>query len=175
MSLTETPAANGGRVREGFVRDEPPTPPLVEPRDTPPQAPLPSQMKLDQPPPEAPLSVADQARADIAANPDKWPLVIELLYKPIKNEKGELLTALSFREPRAAEINRIGNPVRLLWDNEILIEERKMKYIMGALSGLFPPTIEQMDPRDWNSCANKLREFFLPDLRAYPRRSSTTA
>jgi hypothetical protein len=55
----------------------------------------------------------------------------------------------------------------MLWDGEIIIEERKMTYIMGALCGILPPLLEQMDPRDWNSCAYRLRKFFLPDLRAW--------
>jgi hypothetical protein len=55
----------------------------------------------------------------------------------------------------------------MLWDGEIIIEERKMTYIMGALCGILPPLLEQMDPRDWNSCAYRLRKFFLPDLRGW--------
>jgi hypothetical protein len=55
----------------------------------------------------------------------------------------------------------------MLWDGEIIIEERKMTYIMGALCGILPPLLEAMDPRDWNSCALRLRKFFLPDLRGW--------
>jgi hypothetical protein len=55
----------------------------------------------------------------------------------------------------------------MLWDGEIIIEERKMTYIMGALCGVLPPLLEMMDTRDWNSCAYRLRKFFLPDLRAW--------
>ena len=98
---------------------------------------------------------------------ESWPITVQLLYRPIRNDKGDLISALTFREPRASEINRIGNPTRILWDGEVIIEERKMTYIMAALSGVLPPLLENMDPRDWNSCALRLRKFFLPDLRAW--------
>jgi hypothetical protein len=176
------------KFREGFVEPQPvdpatqtapPAPPGpmpmqnqappvdVYPRDTPPQEPLPSQMKLDQPPPEPPLAEVDQIRRDIAAQNESWPVTVHLLYKPIRNNKNELVDKLVFREPKAADINRIGNPTRMLWDSEIVIEERKMTYIMAALAGVLPPMIDEMDPRDWNSCALRLRKFFLPDLRAW--------
>ena len=162
-------AANPTPLREGFVVDPPryEQPQDIAPRDAPPQPPLPSQFKPEQPVPEPPLVEADAVRKDIAANADKWPIVVQLLYKPIRNDKGDLVNSLSFREPRASEINRIGNPTRMLWDGEIVIEERKMSYIMAALCGILPPLLEDMDPRDWNSCALRLRKFFLPDLRAW--------
>ena len=165
-------AENVRPLREGFVAPEAPVaaaagaPPELE-LPTPPQAPLPSQKELNQPPPEPPLSEADIARAQIVANPDTWPVTVQLLYKPIRTEKGEVVNSLTFREPTAGEINRIGNPTRILWDGEVIIEERKMTFIMAALCGLLPPTLNQLDPRDWNSCAWKLRSFFLPDPRAY--------
>jgi hypothetical protein len=158
-------------IREGFVapaaaEPEPPLPPPQQ-HDAPPQAPLPSQLKATTPEPEPPLPEVDAVRRDIAANAEAWPIVVQLLYKPIKNNQGEMINALSFREPKASEINRIGNPTRMLWDNEIIIEERKMTYIMASLSGVLPPLLDEMDPRDWNSCALRLRKFFIPDLRAW--------
>jgi hypothetical protein len=156
-------------LREGFVlppSHELPQEPAAM-RDAPPQPPLPSQVKPEPPHVEPPLTDSDVARRDIAANAQEWPIVVQLLYKPIRNDKGEVVTSLSFREPRASEINRIGNPTRMLWDGEIIIEERKMTYIMAALCGILPPLLDDMDPRDWNSCALRLRKFFLPDLRAW--------
>ena len=158
-------------LREGFQTAAPA--PEIEPSafkppsDTAPQAPLPSQLKPEAPAPEPALTEIEQIRKDIRELPDKWPVTVQLLYKPIVNADGELVNSLTFREPRAKEINQIGNPVRLLWDNEIIIEERKMTYIMGALSGILPPLLDQLDPRDWHSCALRLRKFFLPDLRGW--------
>jgi hypothetical protein len=124
-------------------------------------------MKLESPSPEPVLDEADKLRKEIADAAESWPVTVQLLYRPIINDKGETINSLTFREPRASEINRIGNPTRMLWDGEIIIEERKMTYIMGALCGVLPVLLEAMDPRDWNSCAYRLRKFFLPDLRAW--------
>ena len=155
-------------LREGFVYEPPrqEQPQDAIPRDAPPAPPLPSQLKSEQPTPEPALSEVDSVRAEIAANAEKWPITVQLLYKPIMSA-GKEIKSLTFREPKASEINRIGNPTRMLWDGEIIIEERKMTYIMGALSGVLPPELEAMDPRDWNSVALRLRKFFLPDLRAW--------
>ena len=71
-----------GPLREGFV--EPPAqeqPQSPVPRDTPPQPPLPSQLKSEQPTPEPPLSEVDETRKDIAANAEKWPITVTLIYK----------------------------------------------------------------------------------------------
>lgn len=165
--MTEPTTLKQPKLREGFQPLEAPTPPLEPPQSAPPQQPLPSQLKSEPPAMEPPLSEYDQVRRDIATNADTWPITVQLLYRPIRNDKGEEINSLTFREPRASEINKIGNPTRMLWDGEIIIEERKMTYIMGALCGVLPPLLEAMDPRDWNSCALRLRKFFLPDLRAW--------
>jgi hypothetical protein len=34
---------------------------------------------------------------------------------------------------------------------------------MANLSGLLEPQLQKMDPRDYNSCAYRLRSFFLPE------------
>ena len=77
---------------------------------------------------------------------------------------------MSLREPRAGDINRYGNPVRVNQDGDVIIDERKMTYMMAALSGILPPFIEEMDPRDWNSCAYRLRAFFSCPIRRPGRR-----
>jgi hypothetical protein len=159
------PRTNGGVTKEGFIMPEGPR--SGEPLSATPQEPLPSQVKSEAPSPEPPMSEVEQLRRDIRESADVWPITVQLLYRPVRNDKGEEVWNLTFREPKATEINRIGNPTRMLWDGEIIIEERKMTYIMGALSGILPPLLEAMDPRDWNSCAYRLRKFFLPDLRAW--------
>jgi hypothetical protein len=124
-------------------------------------------MKPEAPSPEPPVSEYDALRRELKEKAEDWPITVQLLYRPIMNDRGEQVDHLTFREPRASEINRIGNPTRMLADGEIIIEERKMTYIMGALCGILPPLLDNMDPRDWNSCALRLRKFFLPDLRAW--------
>ena len=94
-----------------------------------------------------------------------WPIVVKLSFKPIRNNKGETIDELSFREPTGGDINRYGNPVRMNGLGDWVIEERKMHYVMAALSGILPPFLDAMDPRDWNFCAYELMRFFLPTRR----------
>jgi len=129
---------NQPQRKEGFVTDEPIVEEPVE------QAPPP-------PMPEAP----------------KWPVVVKLLHKPIKNNKGDLVHELTFREPTGGDINRYGNPVRIDQNGDVIIDEKKMSMMLSSLCGILLPMFEQVDPRDWNSCAYRFRNFFLPDLAAW--------
>jgi hypothetical protein len=100
--------------------------------------------------------------APIAPKSD-WPVTVKLQRKPIKGNRGEELTQLTFREPTGADIIRHGNPVRIDSDGEIQMDEKKMTAMMAQLSDVLPPLIGAMHPVDWNSCAYRLRAFFLPD------------
>jgi hypothetical protein len=60
-----------------------------------------------------------------------------------------------------------GNPVRLNDKFETIIEDAKMLTLMANLSGIMEPRLQQMDPRDFNSCAYRLRNFFLPEAAAW--------
>jgi len=97
----------------------------------------------------------------------EWPIRVKLVHKPIRNNKNELVNELSFREPTGGDINRYGNPVRIDMNGDVIIDERKMSMMMGSLAGVLTPFLEAMDPRDWNSCAYRLRSFFLPDPEAW--------
>ena len=158
--------------REGFVAGD-----IGEIEDDVAVAPQPSrQQRVEPPPPARP----QQTRAQPAARPvtnggtappitgkEIWPVKVKLLYKSIRTEEGELLHELSFREPTGGDINRYGNPIRVNQEGDVIIDERKMMVMMSALTGVFQPFLETMDPRDWNSCAYRLRGFFLPDLSAW--------
>jgi hypothetical protein len=43
------------------------------------------------------------------------------------------------------------------------IDDAKMMVLMANLSGLLEPQLQKFDPRDYNSCAYRLRSFFLPE------------
>jgi Phage tail assembly chaperone proteins, E, or 41 or 14 len=144
--------------REGFI--DPKTSKTTEPQ------PEPKPATQAMPPPELEPALSEQDTAPEIVQ-EKWPIVVKLLYKPLTIPGGQTLHEISFREPRAGDINRHGNPCRVNWEGEVLIEERKMHAIMAQLSGIQPPILELLDPRDWNSCAFRLRLFFAPDLRAY--------
>jgi len=155
---------NDQPTREGFVL--PPDPPRATAPHPQPHAQPPKPTPV-LPIPE-PVLENSPAEGDATIFPQEtWPIVVKLMYKPIKNEKNETLHELSFREPRGGDINRYGNPCRINQEGDVVIDERKMHFIMAALCGVLPPMLEMMDPRDWNSCAYRLRNFFLPDLRSW--------
>ena len=148
------------RMREGFVLNDEPSASNPEPRPMP------------QPP--APPAATPPIEQQTAAEPSRpapieetWPITVKLLHKAILNNKNEQVREIMLRQPTAADINRYGNPCRVLFDGEVLIDEPKMTRVIAALSGILPPFVETMDPRDWNSCAYRLRGFFLPDPAAW--------
>jgi len=134
---------NQPQKREGFVSDTP-----VEPQQTAP-APAPEET------PQTTLAL------------DNWPITVKLLHRQLRNAKGDMVKELTFREPTGGDINRYGNPVRVDQNGDVIIDEKKMSMMMSSLSGVLLPMFEQIDPRDWNSCAYRLRGFFLPDPAAW--------
>jgi hypothetical protein len=116
-----------------------------------------------EPEPELPEEPAEPPPAP----PETWPITVKLLHKPTRNNKNEPISELTFREPTGGDINRYGNPVRINQDGDVIIDERKMSMIISSLSGVLLPFIDALDPRDWNSCAYRLRSFFLPDPSAW--------
>lgn len=133
-------------IREGFVADE--------------RAAKPDDVVID--------AVAEPI-APPAPEPyvETWPIKVKLTRKPIRDNKGIEIKELSFRQPTGADINRYGLPVRIDVNGDVLMDERKMTLMMTALSGVMTPFLETMDPRDWSSCAYRLRNFFLPDPDAW--------
>lgn len=132
------------KMREGFITDQP---------------------VVDLTP--EPASLAEQEPLEPEIQIEKWPITVKLLYRSIRTDKVAELRELVFREPRGGDINRYGNPVRIDQTGEVIIDDRKMTMIMAALSGINFPFLEAMDPRDWASCAYRLRSFFLPDPRSW--------
>src|SRR5262245_35409144 len=137
--------SNGNTVREGF--QQPNEAPTINGQ----VVGNPDPGMETQPPPPAPL----------------WPVKVKLLHKPIRDNNGREVKELSFREPTGGDINRCGNPCRVDQNGDVIIDERKMSLIMANLSGILSPLLDTMDPRDWNSCAYRLRGFFLPELEAW--------
>ena len=100
---------------------------------------------------------------------ETWPIKVKLLHKKIRGPKGvEMVSELLFREPTGGDINRYGNPCHVNQDGDVVIIERKMTTMMAALSRRrCSRFLEGMDPRDYNSCAYRLRSFFIPELAAW--------
>ena len=130
-------------IREGFVAEEP-----VAAEEA-----LPAAAALETP--------------AVPEFKEVWPVKVKLLHKTIRDGKGTEIKELSFRQPTGADINRHGMPVRVDQMGDVQIDEQKMSLMMTALSGVMTPFLEQMDPRDWASCAYRLRGFFLPDPAAW--------
>src|SRR3954468_17682892 len=120
--------------REGFVDDK--QRPMV---DVTPEKPETKQRAT--PPPEIDPSPAE---LPLPSDLDKWPITVKLLYKSIRNNVGEEIREVHLREPRAGDISRYGNPIRINQDGDVLIEERKMTYIIAALASVLPPFVEDM-------------------------------
>jgi hypothetical protein len=156
--LTEKPAPPAPRLREGFV-DTASQAKTIEPKTIEPPKP-----PVSHPGPEIEASPAELDAAGPSTE-ELWPIVVKLTFKPIRNNRGEVVNELSFREPKGGDINRYGNPVRMNSQGDWVIEERKMHYVMAALSDILPPFLDQMDPRDWNFAAYELMRFFLPSRR----------
>jgi len=88
------------------------------------------------------------------------------LRKPVI-ANGEETSELQFREPTGADIERHGNPVLLDMAADppkISFDTRAMTGMMAALATGPPSTIRQMHPKDWNTAAWTLANFFLPEL-----------
>jgi hypothetical protein len=136
---------NKPNSREGFVKAEPL-----------PETPIADGPIIDNEPEEV---VEPQYQ-------EKWPVKVKLLHRGVRRG-ADTVHEITFREPTGGDINRCGNPCRIDQDGDVIIVERKMTTMMSQLSGILPPFIEAMDPRDWNSCAYRLRGFFIPDPTAW--------
>jgi len=145
----------GQPIREGFQKPGPQQPPARPQHNGPPP-------QIDATPELPPIEEAPPPPAA-----ETWPIRVKLLHKSIRNNTGEYVKELVFREPTGGDINRCGNPCRINLDGDVVIDERKMSLIMANLSGILSPLLDTMDPRDWNSCAYRLRNFFLPEVAAW--------
>jgi len=90
------------------------------------------------------------------------------LRKPVHNGDGSDVTELKFREPTAGDIEMVGNPVILDLIGadlpKVNFDAKSMTHMMARLANVPPSTIRQMHPKDWNSAAWMLTNFFMPDL-----------
>lgn len=124
---------------------------------------------LDEAQPQTAPVIEHEPRPEPNPEPVKetWPIKVKLLHKKVRNSQGEMVGELSFREPTGGDINRYGNPCMVDQYGDVVILDRKMTTMIAVLSGILQPFIEAMDPRDWNSCAYRLRGFFIPDPAAW--------
>jgi hypothetical protein len=94
---------------------------------------------------------------------EQWPLVVKLRHKPIIDpSKPDHIRELRLRQPTAGDIEAVGAPVQMGGGGMFVIDERKMGAMIGRLSGILSPLLQQMDSRDWYTAAFRLYRFFLP-------------
>lgn len=100
------------------------------------------------------------------ANGESSPLVVKLRKAVIAN--GDEVMELSFREPTAGDIERVGNPVNIDFLSsehpKATFDSKMMTQMMATLAGVPPSTIRQMNTRDWNTAAYSLASFFMPEM-----------
>jgi hypothetical protein len=144
-------------LREGFV----------DPQAKPAAQAAPAALPAPAAPPVVDMTGAPVQQAAPAAPVSEWPITIKLRKRPITGNRGEVLNELTFREPTARDIMNCGNPVWITATGEVQFDERKMTAVMAHLSGVLQPLLDSMHPTDWNSCAYRLRRFFLPDPEAW--------
>lgn len=93
------------------------------------------------------------------------PIVVKLRKSVIAN--GDEVSELAFREPTAGDIERVGNPVNIdiisTDTPKITFEAKAMTQMMALLAAVPPSTVRQMHPKDWNSAAWALANFFTPE------------
>lgn len=151
-------------LREGFIDPDQVAQQPQPPEPRPPQPPPPVRVVASSPPP--PPAVPEPPPDEPPPLPE-WPITVKLRHRSILGNRREQLDALTFREPRGSDIVRIGNPVWITSSGEIMFDERKMTQMMAQLSGVLVPLLDALHPQDWNSCAYRLRRFFLPDPEAW--------
>lgn len=101
----------------------------------------------------------------------------QTLQRPV-NAFGKLLDAIHFREPKAGDITRHGQPVNYTpgYDfSTITFNEPKMTAMMAALSGVPQGSLDSMTTQDWTDCAWGVARFFIPGVstkRAEPPSTS---
>ena len=94
--------------REGFVNDAEPT--------------------VDE------ATIPEAASAPEPEHPrvDEFPITVKLLHRPVRNNKGEEVREVVFREPTGGDINRYGNPVRVNQDGAILSAKRVVEAVQAG-------------------------------------------
>jgi len=111
--------------------------------------------------PDEPLE--QPAAPAVAPVGEAWPMIIKLKHKPIIDpSKSEPIRELRLRQPTGLDIETVGAPVQIGAGGFFNIDERKMGAMIGRLSGILTPLLNQMDSRDWYTVAFRLYRFFLP-------------
>jgi hypothetical protein len=112
--------------------------------------------------------MAEEEQAEAKAEAVKVNGEIKVTLRKAIQANGEDVTELTFREPTAGDIERSGNPVIMdmvgLDRPQIVFDEKKMSAMMSNLAAVPPSAIRTLHPKDWNTIAWSLVNFFTPDM-----------
>ena len=115
--------------------------------------------------------MVDETKPDDApVNGTKVDDKIVVTLRKVIIANGDEVKELIFREPTAGDIERVGsNPVNIEQVGEtgklkVTFDSKSMSHMMSILAAVPPSTIKQMHPKDWNTAAWELANFFMPDL-----------
>ena len=96
-----------------------------------------------------------------------FPMTFKLR-KPVRNKDSDEVKEIVIREPTAGDIEACGNPVKMKFNSdgsvEFVYEEVKMSAMIARLATIPPVFFKTIDPRDWNTIAYRMSDFFIPDL-----------
>ncbi len=111
------------------------------------------------------MDEVDKTSEDTAVK-SEWPKIIKLRKPVIAN--GEEVTEITLREPTALDIERCGNPVNLdIFSGDVpklTFDAKAMTAMLALLATAPPSTVRMMHPKDWNTAAWSIANFFTPEL-----------
>lgn len=108
----------------------------------------------------------EQDKIEVPKAKDASSPIVVKLRKAVPADGDEVME-LTFREPTAADIDRIGVPVLIDPFGDVprySFDSKLMTQMMSALAAVPPSTIKRMHTKDWINSAWLLLRFFTPDL-----------
>jgi Phage tail assembly chaperone proteins, E, or 41 or 14 len=115
---------------------------------------------------EPPPAPAEKEQASENVADPIGQLEFKLRHKPIPAH-GDTVSELKLREPTAADIERVGNPCQFDFSAEVpqvKFDAKVMSAMISVLAGIPPSSVRALHPKDWNTIAWGIANFFLPDL-----------
>jgi hypothetical protein len=120
------------------------------------------------PAPAEPVATAPAAPPASPEPEEKWPIVIKLRHHGLRDPSVlDEIRELRLRQPTGGDINYCGSPILMGENGNFVIDYKRMHLMIARLAGILTMTLDQIDPRDWQSAAYRLFRFFLPSAAAW--------
>ena len=119
-------------------------------------------------PESEPVAAAPAAPPAPPEPAETWPIVIKLKHKGLRDPSiHDEIRELRLRQPTGADINYCGSPIHMGEKGNFVIDDQRMHLMIARLAGILTMTLDQIDPRDWQTAAYRLFRFFLPSPAAW--------